>query len=201
VTAPTEGKLMKRPERRRALISAAARAFGRSGYAATNLEDVATEAGVSRVLIYRHFDSKAELYEAVLDEISDQLREATGHPDHRAESSLQALVSVAQDNPDGFRLFFRQSAQEPEFRRHADELRAAMTATAEPFLREIIDDEKRLQWAAQLIPTIAVEAVIAWLDADRPSPATAADTITSIIARTVTAIAGERAEGAAGQQR
>ncbi|HET6297153.1 MAG TPA: helix-turn-helix domain-containing protein [Kribbella sp.] len=190
MAAPTEGKLMKRPERRRALIAAAARAFARSGYAATNLEDVAAEAGVSRVLIYRHFDSKTELYEAVLDEVSNQLREATGHPHHLTESSLQALIAVAQDNPDGFKLFFRQSAKEPDFRRHADELRAAMTATAEPYLREVIHDENRLQWAAQLIPTVAVEAVIAWLDAGKPSPSTAADTITSIVGGTVTAIAG-----------
>jgi hypothetical protein len=53
----------------------------------------------------------------------NQLREATGHPHHLTESSLQALIAVAQDNPDGFKLFFRQSAQEPDFRRHDDELR------------------------------------------------------------------------------
>lgn len=193
MTTPTEGKLLKRPERRQALITAAARAFARGGYAATNLDDIAAEAGVSRVLIYRHFDSKAQLYEAVLDDISNQLRDATGHPDHLTESSLEALVAVAQDNPDGFRLFFRQSGQEPEFRRHADELRAAMIATAEPLLRTVIHDQAQLEWAAQLIPTIAVEAVIAWLDAGNPSPASAADTITNIIGGTVTAIAASRA--------
>ena len=186
---PTEGKLLKRPERRRALIAAAARAFAKGGYAATNLDDVAAEAGVSRVLIYRHFDSKTHLYEAVLEDISDQLRHATGHPDHLTPTSLEALVTVAQDNPDGFRLFFRQSGQEPEFRQHADALRAAMTATAEPYLREAIHDEAQLQWAAQLIPTVAVEAVIAWLDAGTPQPETAAATITNIVGRIVSAIA------------
>ncbi|NIQ56723.1 MAG: TetR family transcriptional regulator, partial [Gammaproteobacteria bacterium] len=42
-------RLLKRPERRRALIDAATRAFARAGFAATSLDDVATEAGVSRV--------------------------------------------------------------------------------------------------------------------------------------------------------
>lgn len=188
VSKPADGKLLKRPERRRALIAAAARAFARGGYAATNLEDVAAEAGVSRVLIYRHFQSKAELYEAVLAEVSDHLRVATGHPDHLTASSLEALVTAAQDNPDGFRLFFRQSGQEPEFRRHADELRAAMKATAEPYLKQVITDPARLQWASDLIPTIAVEAVIAWLDAGQPAPAAAADTINHMIGAAVTAI-------------
>lgn len=186
---PAEGKLLKRPERRRALIEAAARAFARGGYAATNLDDVAAEAGVSRVLIYRHFQSKTELYEAVLADVSAQLRDATGHPDHLTATSLEALVAAAETNPDGFRLFFRQSGQEPEFRRHADELRAAMRDTAEPYLKELITDKARLRWAAGLIPTIAVEAVIAWLDAGGPSPDTAADTISRIIGNAVTAIA------------
>jgi len=189
VTKPGEGKLLKRPERRRALIQAAARAFARGGYAATNLDDVAVEAGVSRVLIYRHFESKTQLYEAVLADVSDQLRTATGHPDHATPNSLQGLVAAAQDNPDGFRLFFRQSGQEPEFRRHADELRAAMKATAQPYLEQVIHDPARLRWAADLIPTIAVEAVIAWLDAGSPAPDTAADTVTRIIASAVNAIA------------
>lgn len=189
MTEASTGKLLKRPERRRALIQAAARAFSRGGYAATNLDDVAAEAGVSRVLIYRHFDSKTQLYEAVLADVSDQLKTATGHPDHATPNSLEGLVAAAQDNPDGFRLFFRQSGQEPEFRRHADQLRAAMKATAHPYLEQVIHDQARLRWAADLIPTIAVEAVIAWLDAGSPSPETTPDTITNIIASAVSAIA------------
>ena len=189
MTKEGQGKLLKRPERRRTLIAAAARAFARGGFAATSLEDVAAEAGISRVLIYRHFASKTDLYKAVLADVSEQLRVATGHPDHMTATSLDGLVAAAQGNPDGFRLFFRQSGQEPEFRRHADELRAAMKATAEPYLKEVIADEARLQWAADLIPTIAVEAVIAWLDAGSPAPDTAADTITRIIGSAVTTIA------------
>jgi AcrR family transcriptional regulator len=188
---PRETKLLKRPERRRALLDAAGRAFARGGYAATSLDDVAAEAGVSRVLIYRHFQSKTELYQAVLAEVSDQLRAATGHPDQLTPGSLDGLVAAASANPDGFRLFFRQSGQEPEFRQHADELRQAMRDTAEPYLRQVIDDPARVRWASDLIPTIAVEAVIAWLDAGQPDPATAADTISHLIGAAITAIRGQ----------
>ena len=184
-------RLLKRPERRQALITAAARAFARGGYAATSLDDVAAEAGVSRVLIYRHFDSKTGLYEAVLEDVAEQLKVATGHPD-LDPSSLQSLVDAAQQNPDGFRLFFRQSGREPEFKRHADELRLAMKTTAEPYLREAIPDPQRLAWAAEVIPAIAIEAVIAWLDAGQPSPETAGDTITQIIGAAVTSIGASR---------
>lgn len=183
-----EGKLLKRPERRRALISAAARAFAAAGYVGTSLDDVAAEAGVSRVLIYRHFESKTQLYEAVLEDIRDQLQQATGHPDRLTPASLDGLVAVARDNPDAFRLFFRQAGQEPEFRRHADELRSAMAATTEPYLRSAIRDDQQLQWAARLVPAVTIEAVLAWLDAGQPNPANAAATIANLVAGTVNAI-------------
>jgi AcrR family transcriptional regulator len=194
VVPTEEGKLLKRPERRRALIAAATRAFARGGFAATNLDDVAAEAGVSRVLIYRHFESKTELYQAVLAEVSEELRLATGYPD-LASNGLQGLVRAAQQNPHGFRLFFRQAGQEPEFRAHADELRAAMKATAEPYLEGVISDPARLRWAADLIPVIAVEAVAAWLDAGQPAPETAAGTIGEVIGAAVRAIAADPPRG------
>lgn len=180
---------LKRPERRRALIAAAAAAFAGGGFAATSLDDVARRAGVSKVLIYRHFASKAELYEAVLVGVRDQLVQATGDQDRLSDDSLKGLVSVARENPEGFQLFFRQAGHEPEFRQHADWLRAAMIATAEPYLREAVPAGPRHRWAAQLVPTAVIEAVLAWLDAGQPDPDIAADTIAAMVAGLVTAIA------------
>lgn len=182
-------KLLQRPERRRTLIAAATHAFARSGFAATNLEDVASQAGVSRVLIYRHFDSKAQLYQAVLEDIRDQLMQATGAPDRLDPTSLEALLQVAQANPDGFRLFFRHAGQEPEFREHADWLRAAMREAAESYLRQLLPDDPQRRWAAQLIPVMVIEAVIAWLDAGRPQREKAAATIGAMVAGLIDAVA------------
>ncbi|MGH8774728.1 MAG: TetR/AcrR family transcriptional regulator [Jiangellaceae bacterium] len=182
-------KLMQRPERRRALMTAAAEAFARRGFAATSLDDVAAQAGVSRVLIYRHFDSKAQLYEAVLDDVGAQLMAATGGPGQLGPGSLVALLDVAQANPAGFRLFFRHAGQEPEFRDHAAWLRTAMTQTTEPHLRQMLPDHAKRRWAAQLVPVAVVEAVIAWLDAGRPHPERAAATIGAMVMGLVDAIA------------
>jgi TetR/AcrR family transcriptional regulator, acrAB operon repressor len=53
---------------RRALLDAGLRVFGRQGYAATRLEDIAREAAVTRGAIYWHFGGKAELYQALMAE-------------------------------------------------------------------------------------------------------------------------------------
>jgi AcrR family transcriptional regulator len=181
-------KLLKRPERRRALVAAATRAFARNGFAATSLDDVAAEAGVSKVLIYRHFESKSELYQAALDEVAKQLSEATGAPDRLSPASIDGLVGVARDNPDGFRLFFRHSGREPEFREHADWLRAAMAKTAEPYLQEMIKDPARQRWAAALVPAVVIEALLAWLDAGAPDPDAAAGTLAEVVASVINAM-------------
>lgn len=58
---------------RAAVLDAALRVFSRKGYAATRLEEVATEAGVTRGAVYWHFAGKAELYTALMQERTGKL--------------------------------------------------------------------------------------------------------------------------------
>lgn len=54
-------------QRREALIDAAVCAFVRGSYRGTTTAGIAREAGVSEPILYRHFDSKRDLYLACLD--------------------------------------------------------------------------------------------------------------------------------------
>ena len=54
------------------LFKAGLSVFSRKGYTATTLEDIAREAGVTRGAIYWHFGSKAELYNALLNEYASR---------------------------------------------------------------------------------------------------------------------------------
>ena len=51
--------------RRRAIVDAALPVFARKGFAATTTKEIAQAAGVSEGLIFKHFPSKASLYEAI----------------------------------------------------------------------------------------------------------------------------------------
>jgi AcrR family transcriptional regulator len=57
---------MPAAERRAAVLRAAATLFGERGYAGTRLDDVAAAAGVTKPIVYRHFESKKALYLALL---------------------------------------------------------------------------------------------------------------------------------------
>ncbi|MBF0372900.1 MAG: TetR/AcrR family transcriptional regulator [Alphaproteobacteria bacterium] len=52
--------------RRNAIIDAALPLFAQKGFAATTTKEIAAAATVSEALIFKHFDSKAALYEAIL---------------------------------------------------------------------------------------------------------------------------------------
>ncbi len=66
------GQRLSRADRREAtrarVLKAAREIFFRDGFADTNLDEIAARAEVGKGTLYRHFESKAELYVAVLAE-------------------------------------------------------------------------------------------------------------------------------------
>jgi AcrR family transcriptional regulator len=171
---------MRRAERHEQILDAATRAFARAGFAATSLDDVAAEAGITRMILYRHFDSKAGMYRAVLDRACTRLAETVGTGDY-GDDAVAVLVRTAAADPDAFRLLFRHATREPEFRDQADALAAASAEVARRDLARQIPAGPWLDWAARLVPAVAIEAVIAWLDAGQPEPVQAAERIGQVI--------------------
>jgi AcrR family transcriptional regulator len=186
IAPPGPGLRMRRSARRGQILAAATRAFARTGFTATSLDDVATEARISKVLLYRHFVSKADLYLAVLDRACARLVAAVCGREYTSDS-VDALISAAVEDPDGFRLLFQHAAREPEFRQQIDAFREHMTAVAYQQLAQQIPNPLWARWAAVLTPMVVVEAITAWLDAGQPDREEAADRIRQIIAGVVQA--------------
>jgi AcrR family transcriptional regulator len=93
-----EKRWRRRSDARPSELTAAAFAlFAEQGFAATRLEDVATRAGVSKATIYRYFDSKDALFEAVVKSaIAPRFAEA------------EVLVDAFEGtSPDLLRTFFK----------------------------------------------------------------------------------------------
>ena len=74
MTAPAPARLTSRAERTRATILETAEAlFAERGFEATRLEDVAERVGIRRASIVYYFRDKRELYEAVLQDVFEEL--------------------------------------------------------------------------------------------------------------------------------
>ncbi len=65
------------PEERRALLLVAARTvFARQGYHPSSVSDILHAAGVARGTFYNHFESKQEIFHAVLQQVMDEITDA-----------------------------------------------------------------------------------------------------------------------------
>ena len=187
-TLAMPARRLPRTQRRDQILAAATKAFARTGFAATGLDDIAAEAGVTRVILYRHFDSKTALYQAVLDRFCAILSAHVASPvGGFTDASIDGLLRAATVEPSGFRLLFQHAAREPEFKAMAEQFRRDITDAAHRQIAAIVADPAWAKWAAELAPTAAIEAIIAWLDAGQPDPDVAADRVRHVIAGVVTA--------------
>lgn len=79
----------KKKQSRRRIIDAAREVFFRDGFMPANLDEVAEKAGVAKGTLYRYFESKADLYVAVLADngkvFTDKLQEAVEVADSPSE--------------------------------------------------------------------------------------------------------------------
>lgn len=165
----TSRQLLPKAERRAAILRAAATAFAHKGFAATSMEDVAAEAGITKLIVYRHFSSKEELYEAVLQQVSARLAEefVAGLEHQPARGvGVRVLLTVAREDPDGFVLLWRHAAREPQFAEHAEQFRQKAVEVAEAMLtqRGVAGDRRRRRWAAESVMSWLVDSVIHWLE-------------------------------------
>ncbi|MBQ0101900.1 MAG: TetR/AcrR family transcriptional regulator [Firmicutes bacterium] len=64
------------------ILDAALVIFSRNGYAGTNLKDIAESVGVVKSAFYRHFSSKEEVWNAVIDRMENYYSERFGSTDH-----------------------------------------------------------------------------------------------------------------------
>lgn len=178
---------LPRAQRREQILTAATEAFARTGFAATSLDDIAAEAGITRVILYRHFDSKTDLYQAVLDRMTARLRAHVEEPiGGFTNASVDGLLYAAIESPAGFRLLFQHALREPEFKEWSEKFRAEATSAAYLQIAAVVPDQGVARWAAQLAPVVAIEAIIAWLDAGQPDP----DRAAARIRQTVMAVIG-----------
>jgi AcrR family transcriptional regulator len=163
---------LSRPERQAQLRRAAAAAFARPGFGGTSMDDVAPEAGVSRLIVYRNFDSKDELYRSVLTSVRDRLRDEflAGYERREEHPSfpVHAMVTVAREDPDGFRLLWRHAAREPEFAAFADEFHERAVAAVDALVGERLPDPALHRWATELSVDFVVQAILGWLDHGDP---------------------------------
>jgi AcrR family transcriptional regulator len=99
--------------RRERIVDSALEAFATGGYSATSMGSIAERAGITRAVLYDHFDSKQSLYLALLEERNTAFLghvaariSGSGGPRERMRETIDTVFSFAEQQPASWRLLF-----------------------------------------------------------------------------------------------
>jgi AcrR family transcriptional regulator len=160
---------------RRDLIErAAARLFAERGYTATTVEDIVAEAGVSKPMLYRHFESKKELHMKLLERRRDELAAAAldsflhgeGTPEQRLPAMIDAWFAHIEEHPDTSRILLQDATGDPDIQALQRELRGRQRAADVALLRELAPQlpEIELEPLGEIIRSSLTGLALWWLD-------------------------------------
>jgi AcrR family transcriptional regulator len=102
-------------QRRAVIVEAAGRLFAEHGFDGTRLNDVAAAAGITKPILYRHFQDKTALYLGVLQRHGqdlDTFREAIpadGTLHQRLRAVLEVWLAYVEDHAYAWKMLFRDT--------------------------------------------------------------------------------------------
>jgi AcrR family transcriptional regulator len=169
-------------ERRRQLFDQALTLFAERGYAATTMDDIAEAAGVTKPLVYQHFDSKRALYLELLDSFSHALTErivtaasAAEGPRGQVEEGMAAYFGMMVDNEQSFRLIYgRDVPDDPELGEALRRVEDTIAQAIDPLIDAGLEPEHRLLLAYSVVGMVEGASRL-WLGRDVPPITTGED--------------------------
>jgi AcrR family transcriptional regulator len=160
-------------ERRVLIVEAAGRLFGERGYEATRLDDVAAAAGVTKPILYRHFDSKQALYLALLERHRDDLGSFAGAippqgpPEERLRIVLELWFAYVEAHSYAWKMLFRDTSGGPEIQDFRLEVHARARAVLVEMIRSLSEvpiPRRELEPLAELMSMGMASLVLWWMD-------------------------------------
>lgn len=193
---------LPRAERRRQIVTIAAAAFAARGFGSVTMEEIAGQVGVTRLILYRAFASKEDLYRAILADtaarITTAMTDAVAVPTAPSGAALRAYVNAARQDAAAFMLLFMGAAESPlgveieTFRRQVRE-EIVRQALAQAVKEGVTPDPFWSPLVAEVTLAIVERGTQWWLSA-APNPA-ADDAFVEYVQRGVSGMLGGVAAG------
>jgi AcrR family transcriptional regulator len=161
--------------------------FAERGYDHVTLDEVAARAGVTKVIVYRHFESKKGLYLTLLATHRDELL-ATLAEGMAAKQPLQERVSAVADawfayvetHPFAWSMLFRDTTGEPDIREFHETMRQTARSAISSLLtaeRSLPLDPRSVEPIAEVLRSAMTGLALWWREHPKTSRATLVETI------------------------
>jgi AcrR family transcriptional regulator len=149
--AGATNKRLPADRRREQLLDVALTLFAERGYNATTMDDTAEAAGVTKPLLYQHFDSKRALYLELVDSVATRMLDAIGKavaaavgPRQQVEGGFAAYFQLVVTQPDAFNLLFGSNVpNDPELSRAVREVQDTIAEAIDPLIDAGLDEDHR----------------------------------------------------------
>jgi AcrR family transcriptional regulator len=176
-TAPLSTRRLSAAERHSLIEGAAAELFAKQGYDATTVEQIVDAAGVSKPMLYRHFESKRQLCMVLLERRRDELAAApldefinsADNPRDALPAMIDAWFAHVEQHPDSCRILFQDVTFDGDIRALQLDLRARQRAADVALLREfgVHVAQSQLEPLAEVIRSSLSGLALWWLDNPR----------------------------------
>jgi len=132
------------------------------------MEDVAAATGITKLIVYRHFDSKEVLYRSVLEQVSNRMVEVFVENVQAGTSTVgvRTYLTVARELPEAFVLLWKHATREPQFAHFVEDFRHNAVEVARANLGR---RGPLTAWAPEALIDSLVAQVLDWLEHGDPA--------------------------------
>jgi AcrR family transcriptional regulator len=158
-TDSTKQKRLSAKKRKESLLNVALEVFSSKGYENTSMEEIAELAGVTKPIVYQHFDSKKSLYLELSNTVSsnliDSIKTATHNcvsPKHQVEQGFKAYFNFVAMHASAFKLLFSRNAiNDKELNNSVKNVEQTIANILAPLIDLQISDSHRYILASAII--------------------------------------------------
>ncbi|MFN2617522.1 MAG: TetR/AcrR family transcriptional regulator [Thermoleophilaceae bacterium] len=171
---------LTKDERRARILDAAAEVFASRGYEGTSIDEVAEAAGISKPVIYDHFDSKKDLHIALIDKQTEDMLSFWSERvsseqslDRQLAAGFDAFLEFVETHEYAWRLLFRDpTAADADILKAQARIQHRATAAIAAVGQANVDEsvpKPEVEVVAQMVKT-AANGVAAWWYEHRDIP-------------------------------
>jgi AcrR family transcriptional regulator len=176
-------------ERRALIVEAAGRLFGERGYDDARLDDIAEAAGVTKPIVYRHFDGKRALYLSLLerhrqdlDSFADAIP-AEGDLEQRLRAVLEVWIDYVETHSYAWKMLFRDTGGGDEVMAFRRDVHARARAVLAQIIRSLANGSiprREIEPLAELMSMGMASLVLWWIENPGTSRRAVVDTIARV---------------------
>lgn len=157
--------------RRAKFLASAAKTLSERGIHQAKMNDIAADAGIAKVVLYRYFGSKDKLVHAILEDIVDRILKADDGDHAWWTDRVRNTLETARQHKFAMILLARHTAHHPEFSLHYERLIKAISTRVDERVGTVLSGRQPLtgstDFLSESITMFFVAAYLRWLEREQ----------------------------------